>query len=398
MIAAQIPENEKERIAELKSLEILDSPTEQDYDDVVKLASAICQTPISLVSLIDSQRQWFKAKVGIDTDQTHRDVAFCAHAIHDNELMIVPNAIEDERFSDNPMVTSAPNIRFYAGMPLVTKSGYKIGTLCVIDSEPRELTEQQKFALKTLGKQVINMLELRLKNQRLNKLNSLQNKFLAIISHDVRNPLVSVSELIGMMGNEMLTVDDFKGLTSQLQANISLTVELLNNLIDWGISQTKGDKLEMKQMPAKEKVAMELSRVAVAAQNKGIEIENLIEDYSLVMADANMFRFIIRNLVTNAIKFTSKGKISVSLEEKSFGWVLHVSDTGVGIPIDKQKKLFDWENRYTTNGTNNEAGSGLGLLMCKEFAEKHLGTITLKSEPGVGTTFSVEINTKFLLQ
>ncbi|MGV3598116.1 MAG: GAF domain-containing sensor histidine kinase [Bacteroidota bacterium] len=397
MIVAPIPENEAERLNELKNLQILDSPIEQDYEDVVKLASAICNTPMSLVSLVDSQRQWFKAKIGIDDPETSRDVAFCAHAILNDELMVVPNAIEDERFFDNPYVVNNPNVRFYAGMPLVTRSGYKIGTLCVLDSQPRELTEEQKFALRTLGKQVINMMELRMKNQRLNRLNSLQNKFLAIISHDVRNPLVSVKSMIDMMESEIITADDFKMLSDQLGEHVTHTVDLLNNLIDWGISQTKGDKLDLTTVGVSEIVDSEFLRISPAAFEKKLELINTVDREGIVLADANMLKFIIRNLITNAVKFTAQGSVTVALEDTEHGWELSVKDTGVGMSEDRQKKLFNWENRFTTNGTNNEAGSGLGLLMCKEFAEKHLGGITIISAEGAGTTFKVAVNTRFML-
>lgn len=397
MIVAPIPENESERLNELKNFQILDSPEEQDYDDVVKLASAICNTPMSLVSLVDSQRQWFKARIGIDDPETNRDVAFCAHAILNDELMVVPNAIEDERFFDNPYVINNPNVRFYAGMPLVTRSGYKIGTLCVLDSQPRELTEEQKFALRTLGKQVINMMELRMKNQRLNRLNSLQNKFLAIISHDVRNPLVSVKSMIDMMESEMITADDFKMLSDQLGEHVTHTVDLLNNLIDWGISQTKGDKLDLTMVGVSEIVDSEYTRISPVAFEKKLELINTVDREGIVLADANMLKFIIRNLITNAVKFTAQGSVTVALEDAEHGWELSVKDTGVGMSEDRQKKLFNWENRFTTNGTNNEAGSGLGLLMCKEFAEKHLGGIDIHSTEGVGTTFKVAVNTRFML-
>ncbi len=394
MKKAAIPDNEKERLEELINLKILDSEEEQDYTDLVKLASVICQTPISLISLIDSQRQWFKAKVGLEADETHRDLAFCAHAILQDDLFIVPNAIEDDRFFDNPLVVDNPNIRFYAGMPLVTASGYKIGTLCIIDSEPRYLTDQQKFALKTLGKQVINMLELRLKNERLNRLNNLQNKFLAIISHDLRNPLVSVKSLIDMMGDDVLTRDDFNELSEQLGSNVSQTIELLNNLIEWGVSQARGDNFELKEVNTHKLIDTEVNRLLPAAQNKDIKLINAIGVGTTMLVDANMLTFIVRNLLTNAIKFTAQGSVTISGEENDKGWKLHVSDTGIGIPDEKKARLFNWDYRFTTNGTNNEAGSGLGLLMCKEFAEKHLGDITFQSQVNQGTTFTVDIKTK----
>ncbi|MEY4706247.1 MAG: hypothetical protein RL042_2452 [Nitrospirota bacterium] len=161
MQIAPLPENEAARLAELQRYEILDTPPEEDFDDLTQLAAHICGTPIALVSLIDAHRQWFKAKVGIAAPETSRDIAFCAHAIHQSDVFIVPDAARDNRFADNPLVTTDPNIRFYAGMPLITKTGQAMGTLCVIDRVPRQLTPPQQDALRRLGRQVVRLLELR---------------------------------------------------------------------------------------------------------------------------------------------------------------------------------------------------------------------------------------------
>lgn len=394
MITADLPENELERLNILKSFGVLDTDSEKDYDDMVKLASAICQTPISLVSLIDEKRQWFKARFGLNVEQTPREIAFCSHAILNDELFVVPNAVKDERFHDNPLVVGDPNIRFYAGMPLKTKGGHKLGTLCVIDTEPNTLTDAQVFALETLGRQVMNMLELRLKNYHLNRLNSLQNKFLAIISHDVRSPLVTMKSLVQMVESEDITPEDFKEISAQMDGHVSATIELLNNLIDWGASQSQGDKMTLKEFNIYDLAKSEVGRLQLTAKNKGLTLNNKIEEGATMFADVNMVKFIIRNLLTNAIKFTAEGSITISLEENMLGWKFTVSDTGIGIPDDKQEKLFNWEKRYTTNGTDNELGSGLGLLMCKEFTEKHFGKLTFESVVGEGTDFMVTINTK----
>lgn len=170
-----LPKNEALRIAALKSYHILDSLEEAEYDRLTKLASIICQVPISLVSLIDEERQWFKSKVGLDVKQTEREIAFCEHAILDDKLFTIKDAKLDDRFKSNPLVTSDPNIRFYAGYPLVDPNGYALGTLCVIDTVPRELSEEQNHALKLLSEEVMSLITERRKKSELKSFEKLFN-------------------------------------------------------------------------------------------------------------------------------------------------------------------------------------------------------------------------------
>ena len=158
---ASFPNNEVKRLEALRKYHLLDTAPEQAFDDIVKLAAYICKTPIAMVSLVDRERQWFKAKVGVSTTETHRDHAFCAHAILQKSVLIVNDALNDERFSDSELVTNQPHIRFYAGAPLTTSDGLALGALCVVDRQPNSLTPEQETALVALSRLTINEMELR---------------------------------------------------------------------------------------------------------------------------------------------------------------------------------------------------------------------------------------------
>jgi GAF domain-containing protein len=160
-MATPAPANDAARVAALEKYAILDSEPEQAFDDLAKLATFICKTPIALVSLIDGERQWFKSKIGTDAKETPREMAICSTAIQQSDVFVVPDAQKDERFRNNPLVVSEPHIRFYAGAPLITEDGFALGTLCVLDLVPHEFSHEQKDALKTLGRLVLAQMEFR---------------------------------------------------------------------------------------------------------------------------------------------------------------------------------------------------------------------------------------------
>jgi hypothetical protein len=162
-----VPANEARRLKVLWQYEVLDSVPEEIFDDLTELAARICEAPIALISLVDENRQWFKSRIGITLKETSRDVSFCAHAIAQPDLFIIPDATKDKRFAHNPVVVSEPKIRFYAGAPLITADGYALGTLCVIDKVPRQLRHDQQQALRILARHVVSQLELRRRSREL---------------------------------------------------------------------------------------------------------------------------------------------------------------------------------------------------------------------------------------
>jgi GAF domain-containing protein len=166
-MAAASPSTETARVAALNRYAILDSEPEQSFDDLVALAAHICQTPMATLSLVDDHRQWFKSKVGVKVGETPREISICAHAIQQGDLFIVPDTLQDARFRESPLVTGEPHIRFYAGTPLINEDGYALGTLCVLDREPRELDAAQKEAINALGRLALRQMELRMNLQLL---------------------------------------------------------------------------------------------------------------------------------------------------------------------------------------------------------------------------------------
>ena len=237
MIRPSTPTNENTRLKELLSLNILDTSPEDEYDEITALASQVCEAPISLISLIDKDRQWFKSRHGTRAVETPRDFAFCAHAIMSpNSLFEVSNTITDHRFHDNPLVVRDPYVIFYAGMPLVTSRGHALGTLCVIDNKPKKLSESQRKALKTLSNQVATNLELRknrveknLEKEKQREKSAMLKEMANLISYDLKSP---INNIIGL--SEALSDPDniSPELRKKLSKLISLSAYQLKDLID----------------------------------------------------------------------------------------------------------------------------------------------------------------------
>jgi anti-sigma regulatory factor (Ser/Thr protein kinase) len=240
--------DESARLDALRSYRILDTEPERAFDDLVFLASQICGTPISLISLIDENRQWFKARIGISEQQTSRSVSFCAHAIRQQGILSVPDALEDARFRDNPLVQGEPHIRFYAGSPLVTPEGHALGTLCVIDRIPRRLTVEQARALDAVRRQVEAQLELR------RNLDELQQA-LAARDHAEAEQAALVRELRESLSN-VNRLSALMPYTSGCELNVVIPADPSKiHLVSEGVTQL----LESKRWPEEEIVKVDLA-------------------------------------------------------------------------------------------------------------------------------------------
>ncbi|RUA31079.1 MAG: sensor histidine kinase [Bacteroidetes bacterium] len=391
-----IPTNEEERLSELRRLKILDSEQEKDFDELVELASLICGVPISLVTLIDANRQWFKSKKGISDNSTHRDVSFCGHAINGDDIFIIENAVADERFFDNPLVTADPNIRFYAGMPLKSENGYNLGTLCVIDSKPKKINEDQVRALKILSGQASKLIELRdkkneleINNQKLESLNQLNNRITSIISHDLKGPINSLRAYLNSNYIDADSPEDLSQLFPLVKNNLNSLNELVENLLEWSRSTNDVNFIQVKIKDLVIEVCYLFEGNAI---EKNIELNCELKDDFMVEADISMLRFIMRNLINNALKFTENGAVKVEAEKISPNKVkIKVIDSGIGIPKDLLERIKLKDKKVSTKGTRNEKGTGLGLQLVREFLSIHKTELNIESEENKGSTFSFEL-------
>ncbi|EMY70555.1 GHKL domain protein [Leptospira vanthielii serovar Holland str. Waz Holland = ATCC 700522] len=410
MIIAPLPKNETARLSALKGLEILDTPEEEMFDEITKLASMICDTPISLVSLIDETRQWFKSHHGLTARETPRSFAFCSHAILGNEVFVVPNAKEDDRFKNNPLVDEAPNVIFYAGIPLALDDQIKLGTLCVIDNKPRELNENQIQMLRLLGKQTVRLLQMRKATERMEveklaaeKASAAKRDFIAAISHDIRNPLNS---LLGM--SEMIRETDLNptvlGYVDHIRNAGEVILHLVNDTIEISRLEEKASILKNEWFEFYQCLHILDSFFKTETKRKQIEfkLNNEVNQNIFLLSDKRKIEKIFWNLIANAVKFTNKGAVtcSVQLETKTKEEGIlqfEVKDTGPGISPEVKDRLFQKYNQFVPEGCGI-SGSGLGLSIVKLSLEEMGGEVEVESKLGEGSTFKVKIPTLWKLE
>lgn len=394
MKAPETPTNEKERIKELDSYSILDTFPESDYDNLTTIAAEICGTPISLISLIDDKRQWFKSHYGVDATETPKEYAFCGHAISTpNEVFIVQDARQDERFHDNPLVKGDPNVIFYAGVPLISQAGFPLGTLCVIDHKPNLLSQSQIRSLSALSNQVMNLLELRKSKSllegtimELEEKNEVLERFALVAAHDLKSPLINISSLTQLFLNQYKGLLDSEGL--EMLELIASSSNNLIGLIDGLLNYSKAESILRE-----EKLNIDLKSLIT-------DIEGLFNyDHSLnlvlktelthITVNKTAIHQILINLVTNAIKYNEKKVVEIELgvSELDTHYLFYIEDNGPGIATKYQERIFKIFEKIAAKDKFGVSGNGIGLATVKKIVEKSGGSIHVESELGKGSKF-----------
>ena len=442
MVSAPLPPDEAARLLALDALHVLDTPADPVLDGLVRSAAMLIGCPIALVSLVNARRQWFKARVGLETTETPRDVAFCAHTILHDRVFEVPDATLDPRFADNPLVTGAPHVRFYAGVPLDV-GGHRIGTLCVIDRQARALDTAQRELLIDLARAVEHCLASRHEHEQLQQLllaaradaaerrrmsdeldrhrhhledlvaqrteelalakraaesaNEAKSAFLATMSHEIRTPMNGVIGSVEVLSLSDLTPDQ-ASLTETISESAFALLRIIDDILDF--SKIEAGHLEIESepvalLPLIEGVCDGLLQVA---SQRGVRLQVFVDPRlpHTIRGDAGRLRQILNNLLGNAIKFSAglerRGQVRLRADADPAGRLrLQVEDNGIGMAAEVQARIFEPFVQAEDSTTRRYGGTGLGLSICRRLVELLGGGIDVLSAPGEGAKFTVTL-------
>jgi len=393
-----LPGNEIERVAALRSYQLMDSGEEKDFDAIAAIASAVCQTPISLITFIDEKRQWFKSHIGTSLTENFRDLSFCTHTIAETtDMMIVPDANADPRFAGNPVVTEA-KVTFYAGVPLINEDGFALGTLCVLDQKPHDFSDDQINALKALAKQVVDKIELRQKvsllertNQELINANVLIQKFASMAAHDIKNPLSSI-KLTSQALRMRQEIRQSDGCLRLVDMNITATENMLE-LVNEMMAYSKNPSLLLAKKQEFELNALIAKVISLLVVPDSIRI--ILPEkkhwlyYSIIALDQ-----ILINLLSNAIRYNDKteGLIVIRFGEDADHYLLEIEDNGMGIPEQYFEKIFVSNFTLDQKDRFNNQGNGIGLSTVKDLLYLLNSSISVNSAEGEGSIFVVKLS------
>jgi signal transduction histidine kinase len=391
--------DERARLAALYATQLLDTPRERRFDDLVEVAAEVCGTPIAVMNLIDHDRQWGKAMVGLDDSEGPRSESFCAVAIETpDQPLVVHDTHEDPRFVHNAMVVDDPNLRFYAGAPIIDREGFALGTVCVADRTPRELTDGQLDALAALARQAMGQIELRraLEQEResvrrLVELDRLRDQFLSTVSHELRTPLTSIRGWLDLLTEDLGDLPpDQLNMLERVDRNAGRLGRLVDDLLE--LTRSDAGKLRL------DLTAVDLSALvndAVASMLNSRQAEDLVITAEIapgvsLEGDFPRLAQVVDNLCSNAAKYTPHGgRVDVRLLARHGTAIISVRDSGIGIPADEREHLFQRFFRASTATDARIPGTGLGLAISKAIVEAHGGSIAVGDGFDTGTAITV---------
>lgn len=381
--------SEEDRIRTLRKYDILDTPPDASFDRLTKLAANLLQVPIAIVSLVDTDRIWFKSKYGVEAEQVDREEGLCAAAILSDDIFIVEDASVDPRTIDHPLVAGAHALRFYAAVPLRTKDGFNLGTFCVIDQRARTLTTEQIELLKDLRDIVMDQIELRMASRTAL---AQHNQILSTTAHDLKNPLTTIpvrADLIKMKKHDPEMVDT---LCDQIKIASLNMVQIIDELLQVGSLEAGKVHLMMIKVNAAFLVSNVVAMNHPLAERKGQQLIFTYEKDIYINADEGKLTEIVDNLINNAIKYSPKfSQIFIRVKEQGDYAVIEVEDQGQGLTEPDKNKLFQRFTRLSAEPTGGENSTGLGLSIVKVLVEAHEGTIRAESAGrDQGCTFIVE--------
>ena len=375
MTAAAI---DAQRVAEINKYLVVTDPPRGDLLALVEIAAQVARVPMATINLITDTAQYQVATHGFDAAVCRREDSMCNLVLHAGSPVVVPDASQDERFKDNPFVTGViGDVRFYATHQLTTPEGVVIGTLCVFDTVPRELTDEQEHALVALADRVVDLLELELRTRELKRSNEQLAAFAGQVSHDLRNPLTAVSMALRMIDEETDGDEELHFLVRRAVGGAERMQTLIDELLAYARVGAELQRVPVDLAAVFRDVQEDLAGALVGATV-------VVGDLPTVTGDPTQLRAVVQNLVANAAKFTRPGeRAHIEVDGSRLGerWRIEVCDRGPGIPEDQRERVFAPLARVN----DDVEGSGIGLSTCRRIIEAHGGRIGLTNVPYGGT-------------
>ena len=402
MPAAPLPADEAERLAALQRTGLLDTEPEERFDRLVRIARALFQVPIAMVTLVDASRQWQKAGSGLSARELPRSSSFCAHAILSDQPLVAGDTTADARFADNPLVTGEPFIRFYAGVPLRSPDGFRLGTLCLMDQVPRTMDAAHVAMLRDVaavaeaelggGGSVAEVeAQLRAVTDELDHLRRVKGDLVSVVGHEFRTALTGIQGFSEMMKDGDFSPAEMREFALDIHKDALRLNQMITDTLDLDRLESGRMELELGTVDINTLVAGEVERARASHPMNPVRTE-LDAAIPPAYADAGKLQQVVENLLSNAVKYSPQGG-AITVRTSMYGGMARISvaDDGPGVPADIQDAIFERHGRAPTVQTRKVRGTGLGLPLVRQIANLHGGRAWVESSPGFGSTFHFSI-------